>query len=102
MAKLIDAGVDQKTLESEDARIPEAPQLRRIPRHHAAPETHIHPAVPLRRCDLGLKRLACGCRWNAIQRNIHESGDTSGRSSARRLLERGPAGAAGFVDMHVG
>ncbi len=101
VAKLLHAGVDQKTLESQHARSEQVTELRGVSRHHPAPEPHVHPAARLRRFHLGAKSLEGRGRGNTVQRHVHQRGHTARSGCARRGLETFPVRAAGFVDVHV-
>ncbi len=84
MAKLRDAGVDEKALEAERPFVEQVPQHGVVSRHRASPQADIDAALAVHRLRLRQERGHRGRRRNGVERHIDDR-----RHSARG---RGPGG----------
>ena len=100
--ELLDAGVHQEALETEDAGGVQRGQFPQVPGHGAAPEADVDEALALGTPALHVQRGDVDRRRDAVERHVQDRGDAAGGGRPRRRREALPLGASGFVDVHVG
>ena len=99
--EFIYAAGHQKTFKTKNARFPQRLQLLGISRHHAAPESRIHPKFSRRRCHFFAKRRRRSRRRNAVQRHFDQRGHAARCRRASRGGKSFPVRAPRLIDMHV-
>ncbi len=101
-AELLDARIDQEALEPEHTGGGHRLELAEIPRHDAAPESHVDAQLAPRRFALAPKSGQRRRDRNRIQRHIDDSSNPARRRRFSRAAKSFPFGASRLVDVHVG
>ena len=101
MREFIHAAGHQETFEAKNAGVPQRLQLLGISRHHAAPESGIHPKFSRRRGQFFAEcRRRCR-RRDAVQRHFDQRGHAARRRRASRRGKPFPIRAPRLVDVYV-
>jgi len=102
MREFVHAGGRQEAFETEAAGIQQRSDVPRVPRHHAAPESDIHPALASCGCALRSVTFRRGGGGDAIERHVDQRGHPADSRRARRRGEAFPFRAARLVDVYMG
>jgi hypothetical protein len=99
--ELVDARVQQETLEAEDTRLVQCGQLRQVSRHGTTPEADVGVGAAERGGTLEVQRRHVHGRRHAVERHVDDRRDPASRGGTGGGRETLPLAAAGVVDVHV-
>jgi hypothetical protein len=99
--ELVDAGVQQEALESEDAGVVQRAQLGEVARNRAAPEADVDVRLGRGGLSLEVQGRYVASRRDAVERHVDDRGDAAGRGRFGRAGEALPLGAPWVVHVNV-
>ena len=101
MRKLIYAGGNQETFETNYACVKQSGKFAGVARHNATPESEIDVAVTASGLQFRFESRQRGCWGNAVERHINECRYATGRGRESRRSKSFPICASGLIDMNV-